>query len=263
MSRLGSRRWRAPRSWTTTVALGNAAAMSPTPPAWSRWMWVTMIQRRSVGAEPGVASARRAPLPTLLCEPVSTSAGCGPSTRNPAVIRSMPPSRVSIWRMPGAISSTSVSLYNALAVGAACELRASGWARAGRRRRGGRLVCRSAVSWAVSALTMSSSLPKVVKSPFCSAACGVLLVGEQVVEQRQLLAGEVRWSTAVWSWCPASSWCRGVVAEPRPGIGWVVLNSVCSACTNDGPWATLFWVPTMTSCSCGNAVPPALPDAST
>ncbi len=46
---------RAPRS----RAAGNIVAMSPTPPAWSRWMWVTTTVARSPGPTPSAASASR------------------------------------------------------------------------------------------------------------------------------------------------------------------------------------------------------------
>ena len=55
--RVGSTRCRAPFSCTYTVAPGKARATSPTPPAWSRWMWVTTTPARSPGATP--SSARR------------------------------------------------------------------------------------------------------------------------------------------------------------------------------------------------------------
>jgi hypothetical protein len=78
---------------------GNARATSPTPPAWSRWMWVTATPARSSGATPRSSrAASRAG--TELWLPVSTSTGAGPSIRYPAVTRSQPPSRVSIWSTP-------------------------------------------------------------------------------------------------------------------------------------------------------------------
>ena len=56
----GSARCGAPRSCTHTVARGNASAIAPTPPAWSRWMCVTTTCARSSrpDAEPLEAGAR-------------------------------------------------------------------------------------------------------------------------------------------------------------------------------------------------------------
>ena len=49
----------------------------------------------------------------------------------------------------------------------------------------------------------------------------------------------------------------------KPGIGVVVLSSACSAALNDVPCAMLVWVPTITSCSCGNEPVPPLAAAVT
>ena len=98
--RSGSTRWRAPLSCTYTVARGKARATSPTPPAWSRWMWVTATPARSPGATPcSSRAASRAGTDVWL--PVSTSTGAGPSIRYPAVRRDQPPSSVSISQTPG------------------------------------------------------------------------------------------------------------------------------------------------------------------
>jgi len=77
---VGSTRWRAPFSCTYTVAFGKARATLPTPPAWSRWMWVTAMPARSVAPRPSSASASsNASIDDWL--PVSTSTGSGPSMR--------------------------------------------------------------------------------------------------------------------------------------------------------------------------------------
>src|SRR5581483_847139 len=67
-------------------------------------------QRRSRGPTPAASSVRRT-VSTPVRAPVSTSAGCGPSIRKPAVSWSQPPSMVSSWRIPGAISSIARAGY--------------------------------------------------------------------------------------------------------------------------------------------------------
>ena len=69
--------------------------MSPTPPAWSRWMCVTTTVARSVGPTPSPASASR----TTGADgavPVSTRHGRSARMRYPAVIWLYPAIRVSI-----------------------------------------------------------------------------------------------------------------------------------------------------------------------
>ena len=77
ISRAGSTRCRAPEACTTISAFGNIAARSPTPPAWSRWMCVTTMVRRSPGPTPSAASASRT-TGADFAVPVSISAGCSP-----------------------------------------------------------------------------------------------------------------------------------------------------------------------------------------
>src|SRR5262245_27944503 len=95
ISRSGSTRWRAPAGCTTTVAFGNVRTRSPTPPAWSRWMWVSTSHARSARSSPAAATPRATAAATL-AGPVSISAGRSPRTRNPAVMPGVPPIRVSI-----------------------------------------------------------------------------------------------------------------------------------------------------------------------
>ena len=83
--------------------------MSPTPPAWSRWMCVTTIVARSSGPTPSSASART----TRSAEravPVSTRQGRLLRMRYPEVMPSYPPMRVSIWKT----SSPRVSISSAI-----------------------------------------------------------------------------------------------------------------------------------------------------
>ena len=80
MRRVGSTRWRAPFSCTYTVASGKARATSPTPPAWSRWMWVTATPARASGLTPRASSASSRTR-TELWLPVSTNTGASPCTR--------------------------------------------------------------------------------------------------------------------------------------------------------------------------------------
>ena len=52
VSRLGSIRCGAPRSWTHTSTSGQRRTSAPVAPAWSKWMWVSRI--RSAGPVEGL-----------------------------------------------------------------------------------------------------------------------------------------------------------------------------------------------------------------
>ena len=80
MSLVGSAKWRAPFSCTYTVALGKARATSPTPPAWSRWMWVTTTPANSAAPTPILSRAANS-TGTDDWLPVSISTGASPSMR--------------------------------------------------------------------------------------------------------------------------------------------------------------------------------------
>src|SRR4029453_9518502 len=66
-------------------------------------MWVTATPARSPGATPS-SSRAASRWGTDVWLPVSTRIGASPVTRYPAVTWCHPPSRVSIWRTPGATS---------------------------------------------------------------------------------------------------------------------------------------------------------------
>ena len=84
--------------------------MSPTPPAWSRWIWVTTTVARSPGPTPSAASASR----TTGADgavPVSTRHGRSPRIRYPAVIWLYPAIRVSISNTSCPSGVTPASLF--------------------------------------------------------------------------------------------------------------------------------------------------------
>src|SRR5579863_918830 len=51
----------------------------------------------------------------------------------------------------------------------------------------------------------------------------------------------------------------GPVGSGNPGTGLPLLSNAATAAANDVPCCTLLWSPTITYCSCGNAVPPLAP----
>src|SRR5580704_11140076 len=121
--RLGSARCRAPLTCTTTSAPGYMAAMSPVPPAWSRWMCVTTTVARSAAPTPRAASAA-CTTGADAAVPVSTRHGRLPLIRYPAVMPAYPAIRVSIWKtsLPRSVMSLSEYFPSLLAMSSRTRL---------------------------------------------------------------------------------------------------------------------------------------------